>query len=419
MPSLPSTFTRREFIGRAGRGLGLLAFSPYAPYFLSQSALAKVPAPEKDRSILVLVQLAGGNDGLNTVVPYQNTDYYDLRPTLALRGNDLLPLNDQIAFPRVLDPLFRLFQEGKLKIIQNVGYPNPNRSHFRSMEIWETGSDADVNLPTGWLGRFFDNACSGVAGEDPIASHFGDETPLSFLADKPHALHGIGQRRGQRQNPRTLSLLEEILAHPPSEHDVQGSFLRHTMLTALAADRKIEGLLNANQAAASYPDSRLANELKGIAGLIAGGLDTRVYFASLGGFDTHSNQAGNHQRLMTILGGALAAFQKDLEARGLADQVLTMTFSEFGRRANENGSRGTDHGAAAPLFIMGNRCAGDVIGEEPYLDLAGRVPEVRHQIDFRQVYATILEDWFHCGGNLEQILGQSFSTLPFLAKAGS
>lgn len=414
---MPTPYTRREFLRTSGRGVGLLAFSQYAPFFLAQSTLAKVPAAERDRSILVLIQLAGGNDGLNTIVPYQNDHYYNLRPTLGLPREELITVNDKVAFPRAFEPLYRLFQEGELSIVQNVGYPNPNRSHFRSMEIWETAAQADENLPTGWLGRYLDNQCAGVDGDgaDPAAAHFSPETPLTFHAEQPHAVHGVNLRRGGGRGPdASLALLEDLLAKPLRSTNANASFLQHTMLNALAADRKIEALMQRYRPGVTYPQSALGQNLRGIAALIAGGLDTRVYFATLGGFDTHSNQAGQHARLLGTLAEALAAFQTDLAAHGLDDQVLTMTFSEFGRRANENGSRGTDHGAAAPLFVMGRQCQGTIIGEEPLLDLDGRVPEVRHQIDFRQVYQTILDQWMGCGPAASAILGRSFASLPLI-----
>ena len=185
--------TRREFIRRsAGGGLGFLAFTSAAPSFLAQSALAQTPAPERDRSILVVIQLAGGNDGLNTVVPYSDDNYYRLRPTLGLK-EDLLPINYDLALHPSCGPLHKLYDEGQLSIVQNVGYPNPNRSHFRSTEIWETASSSDEVQREGWLGRFFDNTCSGTPEKeaDPSAVHIGDIIPQSFLAERSHSIFGM------------------------------------------------------------------------------------------------------------------------------------------------------------------------------------------------------------------------------------
>src|SRR5688572_6990975 len=204
--------TRREFLRYSGRGIGLLAFSQFAPSFLVESTLAAAPAPEKDRTILVLVQLAGGNDGLNTVVPFEDADYYRLRPTLGLAKQDVLPINDTLGLHPACEKLHALFREGKLGLVQNVGYPNPNRSHFRSTEIWETASDSGEFLASGWLGRFMDNACAGTpASADPAGVHVTADQPQSFLSEHEPSTFGFTPNSRGGGRGEGLRLLEDML----------------------------------------------------------------------------------------------------------------------------------------------------------------------------------------------------------------
>jgi uncharacterized protein (DUF1501 family) len=427
---LPST--RREFLRLGAKGVGLLAFSRFAPQFLVQSTLA-APRPEKDRRILVLVQLAGGNDGLNTVVPFDDPAYHSLRPNLALKEKDVLRLGDHLGLHPSLAAFHAMMQEGRLGIVQNVGYPNPNRSHFRSTEIWETASASEESLSTGWIGRYLDNACSGpdlapsaAAGaasrdQTPVAIHINAEVPQSFGGARPHNTYGLtlGARAG-RAGRDEVSLLERIAsrpeatlaAHASHEHEsANHAFLRATLMDSLVAERNIQRIIDQNRPEATYPGGNFAQSLRNVAGLIAAGLSTRVYFVSLGGFDTHANQLNAHANLLRQLSEGLAAFQKDLTARGLDDQVLTMTFSEFGRRPNENESAGTDHGTAAPLFVMGRRIQGALHGTAPSLKLE-RNADLSFSTDFRSVYATVLDRWLETPA--DEILGARHERLGFL-----
>jgi uncharacterized protein (DUF1501 family) len=405
---LPST--RREFLRHSTRGIGLLAFSRFAPRFLVQSTLA-APAPEKDRRILVLVQLAGGNDGLNTVVPFDDPAYHALRPTLALKQNAILPVSDHLGLHPACAPLHALLKEGRLGIVQNVGYPNPNRSHFRSTEIWETGSAADESLSSGWIGRYLDNTCTGSPGStDPDAIHVSAEVPQSFGGEHPH--HTFSLSPGAARAGRAESTLLESIAE--RDEPVLGgnhSFLRATLMDALVAEKKIQRILDTAKPASPYPSGNFAQSLRNVSALIAAGLPTRVYFISLGGFDTHANQANAHSNLLRQLSEGLAAFQADLVARHLDGQVLTMTFSEFGRRPVENESRGTDHGTAAPLFVMGRDIAGPLHGAPPDLRVEKNA-DIRFGTDFRSVYATVLDRWLETPA--DAILGAHHERLGFL-----
>ncbi len=403
--------TRREFLQRGGASLGLLAFSRFAPAFLTQTALAGTPAPKKDARILVLVQLAGGNDGLNTVIPCDDDRYYKLRPRLAVAKKDTRVLGENLAFPAACDPLAELHKNGRLSLIRNVGYPNPNRSHFRSSEIWETASGSRDTLGTGWIGRFLDNQCAGAPDQahDPRAIHLSQILPQTFQSDQPHPVFGREPRaRGNRLSD--TSLLEKATGVSPAAGD-NAHYLSHTLLDALANEKRVERIVDAYSPSAAYGFSEIGRSLQNVAALIASGMETRVYFVSHGGFDTHANQANTHERLLKELSQALGAFQKDLESKKLQDQILTMTFSEFGRRPSENASGGTDHGTAAPLFVMGSKLKDRVIGKSPDLNLA-KQGDLAHETDFRAVYATVLQRWFEC--DPKAVLGGDFEPVNFI-----
>ena len=413
-PFLPTT--RREFISLSGKGIGLLAFSQFAPNFLVQSTRAAAPAPEKDRSILVLVQLAGGNDGLNTLIPFEDADYYRLRPTLGIAKDQVLRLGDTHGLHPAMTAMRDVFQAGKLAVIQNVGYPNPNRSHFRSTEIWETASSSDNFAATGWVGRFLDNACAGVPADshDPLAVHVTNGVPQSFASAHAHPTFGLAAGGGNRRdNEETRRLLEKMAAAPSEGVADNGNatFLKQTLMDTLVTEKKVQRVIGDYRPAAPYPASPLAASLRNVAALIAGGLPTRVYFVSLSGFDTHTNQIAQQATLLGQLSDGIAAFQKDLEAHQLDGQVTTMTFSEFGRRPSENDSRGTDHGTAAPLFVMGSRVKGGLHGTAPSLKLQ-KNQDLTFSTDFRQVYATALDRWLHCPS--QQVLGGKFAALEFV-----
>ena len=407
---LPST--RREFLQYGAKGVGLLAFSRFAPGFLVESAYAQAPAPEKDRTILVMVQLAGGNDGLNTVVPFADPNYRRLRPTLGLGENDLLKIDEAIALNGGCAAMHGLLKEGKLGIVQNVGYPNPNRSHFRSTEIWETGSESNEFLATGWLGRFFDNACNGAPQGDPCGVNISNEVPQSFLSEHQHPTFSLAAGRSRRQQSENLVLLEQMVKASDGHADHENAgYLRHTMMDALVTEKKFQKVLANYQTKANYPGTPLGGSLRNVAALIAAGTATRVYYVSLGGFDTHNNQLNTHAGLLKTLSESLAAFQADLESKQLDGQVLTMTFSEFGRRPSENESRGTDHGTAAPLFVMGSRLKPGLHGSAPSLDVA-RNQDLQYSTDFRAVYSTVLDRWLGCKSSA--ILGKDYQPLGFI-----
>ena len=411
-PLFPTT--RREFLQLSGRGIGLLAFSRFAPAFLVNSALGSAPAPEKDRSILVLIQLAGGNDGLNTLVPFEDANYYRLRPTLGIAKDKVLRVSDSLGLHPSCAAMHRLLQEGKLAVVQNVGYPNPNRSHFRSSEIWETASGSNEFLATGWIGRFMDNACAGqpAGTHDPVGVHISNGVPQSFLSAQVHPTFGLlPGANNRRENEENRQLLESLVSQPGAAENDNATFLKHTLMDSLVTEKKVQRVIGGYQPSAGYPSNPFSASLRSVAALIAARLPTRVYFVSLTGFDTHSNQANQQANLLTTLSEGVAAFQKDLEAHKLDGQVTTMTFSEFGRRPSENESRGTDHGTAAPLFVMGSRVKAGLHGTAPDLNLS-RNQDLSFTTDFRSVYATMLDRWLACPS--EPVLGRKFTSLPIV-----
>jgi uncharacterized protein (DUF1501 family) len=406
--------TRREFLRLSGHGIGLLAFGRFAPAFLVNSALASAPPPESNRSVLVLVQLAGGNDGLNTLVPFEDADYYRLRPTLGIPADKVLRVSDTLGLHPACAGLQRLFHDGKLAVVEGVGYPNPNRSHFRSTEIWETASGSGDFLDTGWVGRFLDNACSGAPSEDrdPLAIHANTPNgePPTLVGAHPHPTFGLaaygGGRGGSEESRRMLET--DLVANEPDDNV---GFLRQTLMDTLVTEVRVQKILGGYRPEAVYPINPFAASLRSVAALVAGDLPTRVYFVTLSGFDTHVNQAATQARLLGVLSEGLAAFQEDLQAHHLDGQVVTMTFSEFGRRPLENESRGTDHGTAAPLFVLGSRVRGGLLGSAPRLDLPPN-QDLSYSTDFRSVYSTILDRWLGCPS--ETVLGGRFPALPLV-----
>ena len=372
-----------------------------------------------DGRVLVLVQLEGGNDGLNTIVPFRNDIYYRERPQISIGPDAVIPLNDEVGLNNALAPLQSLYDAGDLAVVQGVGYPNPDRSHFRSTDIWLTGSDADQVESTGWLGRYFDLACPegeacGTTG--PPAIQIGLNSSLALL--------GRDQKGIALQNPLEFYQLVSRQAgghdpHPqpvpltPSGRELE--FLRDTAAAAFQFAGEIVQAYQSKENTVSYPAESLAQQLSIVARMIAGGLSTRVYIVSMRGFDTHANQPGRHRALLGELATALALFQQDLEKLGAAGRVGGMCFSEFGRRVRQNASQGTDHGAAAPMFLFGHPVSGGLHGAHPALDDLEN-GDLKHVIDYRQIYATLLAQWLV--GDPQAVLESNFTQLS-LFKGGT
>jgi len=388
----------------------------------------------RDSNILVILQMAGGNDGLNTVVPYDNDNYHRARPKIGLSEKQILKLSDEVGLHESLAGFKELYDAGHLSVIQGVGYPNPNRSHFRSTEIWQTATDSEKIEAYGWLGRYFDNACSGC---DPtVGVNIGRQMPQAFFAKHPKgvSLDSPANYRfisGEKTKSGEMSSTEESyrrLNEPENEmaENAGGTvsaisgparapvstldFLERTALDAQISSDKIRGIASRVENKATYPGSQLGNSLKLVAKLIGGGLPTRVFYVSQGGYDTHTNQTGAHERLLKDLGDAVKAFVEDMKAQDNLSRVLVMTFSEFGRRVAENASSGTDHGAAAPMFVIGNQVKAGLLGTYPSLAPGDLFQgDLKYRVDFRSVYAAVLEEWLQTKS--APILGKQFAPL--------
>jgi uncharacterized protein (DUF1501 family) len=416
--------TRRVFLQK---GLTLLAVAPTIPTFLDQTVMALANPLDtsrtaaqsgKDGKILVVVQLSGGNDGLSTVVPYGDDIYYNMRGELAHQPNTLLKLNSYVGLNGKLTGMMDLMNQGRLALIQGVGYPNPNRSHFRSMDIWQS-AQPERDVPTsGWLGRYFDNTCPGCdprvginMGETlPTAMQGEKVMPLSFERPENYRYRGMDEHSYLALNQYDGKSDPNQKITPQSQID----FLHRTAMDAQVSSDEILRLVRTHQTAAAYPGNEFGAGLRTIAAMIAGGLPTRVYYVSLSGFDTHVQQNGRHDALMAQLSQGFSAFWTDMKAQGNDDRVLMMTFSEFGRRVAANASLGTDHGTAAPMFVMGKGVQDGIIGNHPALTNLDQ-GDLRYLIDFRSVYATILQNWL--GTPSKPILNGQFPTLPLLRTA--
>ena len=381
----------------------------------------------RDHPILVVIQLAGGNDGLNTIIPFEDDLYFKARPTIGIPKNQVKPLEKGIGLHPSLGSVKALYESGNLAIIQGVGYPNPNRSHFRSTEIWQTASDANQILSKGWLGRYFDNCCRG---EDPtVGVVLGEQLPEAFNANIPTGV-AIGRPGNlgfdRTSDPSEAHLFSELNGLEPdaTSGDSIGSlsgpnnsglsaleYLQRTALDAQVSAERIRQMLRSSKNEVSYPRNQLGNSLGLIARLIAGGLPTRVYYASQGGYDTHAGQTNTHQRLLSEFSAALFAFCNDLKRKGIFDRVVVMTFSEFGRRVTENANGGTDHGTAAPLLVCGGGVNPGLYGKQPVLDKLDS-GDLFYGIDFRSVYWTILLNWMKAPAG--KILGREFPKLSFV-----
>ncbi len=414
--------SRRKFLGN---GVAMIGLSATAPAFLIRCAKAlaagnHTTTSSGDDRVLVVVQLAGGNDGLNTIIPVRMDQYYRARPNLAIKADEALLLTNEVGLNPSAQGLKELYDNGMLAIIQGAGYPNPNRSHFVSTDIWES---ADPNRRTfsGWVGRYFDNECGGGDPPDPqSAIALKQEIPLALVGDNfaPFSVVDPNRLRWREHhtNPNGEATFSKLLRCGMDDHTPDGKprkldtvdFLRRSALEAeLGAEEIREAANNIGGVRKNF-----AGQLALVADMIASDLPTRVYYVSLGSFDTHANQKGRHAQLLKQLGDGLLQLTTVLKRKGLMDRVTIMTFSEFGRRVAQNASGGTDHGTAAPLFVVGNSINAGLQGKHPHLEKLDQ-GDLIHTTDFRCVYASVIEDWL--GGNARQILSGKFRKLSLFA----
>jgi len=356
---------------------------------------------------VIIIQLSGGNDGLNTVIPYRNDLYYKARPVLGIPSSEVLKLTDEIGLNPALAPLQDLYDNGLLSIINGVGYPNPDRSHFRSMDIWQTASAATEYLDTGWIGRYLD-----AASQKPYHAIEADDT-LS-LALKGKAMNGMAVTNPQKlYRSAKGGHLEKLSKYAERqhihEHNNNLGYLYKTLMDTQSSAEYIWEHAKVYRSNVDYPQNAFAKHLKMIAELIGSGIDTPIFYASLSGFDTHANQKGQQGNLLGTWADSLKALTKDLQQNGSFKDTLIVTFSEFGRRVKENASRGTDHGTANVVFVVGEQLKKQgIYNAIPSLSNLDN-GDLKHTLDFRRLYATILRKWLHADD--QAILGQSFDEL--------
>ncbi|MFO0964885.1 MAG: DUF1501 domain-containing protein [Gemmataceae bacterium] len=408
------SLSRRDFLKRTS----LVALGSSLPIFVSKTA-AQAPAadaPGARDTILVVVQLTGGNDGLNTVIPHANPEYARLRPTLRQSRDAVLRINDEFGLHPSLRGLSELLNDNALGIVQGVGYPNPSQSHFRSMDIWHAASMADT-LTEGWIGKSLRHL--PAAASYHLAGN-NEPAPLA-LTGAPVRVPSIRSLDDFRLRTEAASAAErarqvaviEGAATPRTGDPSLLDFVNRTATATYASTRRLAEIGRTYTPRVPYPATPLGNHLRTAAQLIDAGIGARLFYVSLDNFDTHANQAPLHARLLTDLSEAVSAFFRDMSERGQRDRILMMTFSEFGRRARENGSQGTDHGSAAPMFLIGGRVRTGLIGAHPSLTTL-EDGNLVHHTDFRRVYAAICDHWL--GVPSRQVVGEGFAPVDVLRR---
>ena len=414
------SLSRRRFLNTSLSSSTLVAMGASSiPTFLGRSAEAARASKSNDR-VLVVVQLLGGNDGLNTVIPHGIDGYNRGRRLLRISSGQIHKITPEIGLHPSMGAMAKLLENKRMSVVQGVGYPNPDRSHFRSMEIWESArleNDAK-GVETGWLGRTLDAATAkGKPGLDPPGLHIGNRSlPLALRSKKTgvpsvESLESyklqLAGTEAEKQAER--GALNKLAAMDRRGDDPLLGFISKTTLSAYESSGRLEQLAKKGQGNSKYPNFGLAKRLELIAQIIKADFGTRIFYTSLDGFDTHANQLGTHAALLLELSDSIAAFHDDLSAAGHGDRVALLTFSEFGRRVLENASGGTDHGAAAPLFLVGPVATAGLVGAHPKFDDLDD-GDLKHHTDFRRVYATLAGDWIGCPP--EPIVGKGFAPLP-------
>ncbi len=390
---------RRDFLKTSG----LLSLTPMVPGFVN--SLAASTKAETDQKILVVVELSGGNDGINTVVPFKDEVYQEVRPKLALPENELHKLNDELGLHRSMTGAKELFDNNQLAIINGVGYPNPNRSHFESMAIWHRGlRDTKRESGAGWIGHALD--LNRKSGSTDMDGYFvGRQAVSAALVSRRAQIAALSRFQDLQLDPTIKP------ANSMQQQEDIAAFVQRQVTSSYATAKQIESVSKKTNTASGYPGNRLGQQMRLVSQLIKTGSAARVYYTVQSGYDTHSAQANTHSSLLFALSRSLKAFTDDLQTSKLDDRVVVLVFSEFGRRVRENGSIGTDHGTAGPMFLAGSPVKSGLHGATTNLsDLEDG--DIKVQFDFRQVYATLLDEWL--GIDSEQVLEQKFSRLDLL-----
>jgi uncharacterized protein (DUF1501 family) len=474
-------FNRRQFLARTLQGSTLIALSRSVPLFLANTALAADAAKSERDNILVVIEMTGGNDGLNTVIPYGDDLYHKARPTLRYTKNQVVKVDDLIGLNPGLGQLQGLLGAGQLAVVQGVGYPNPNRSHFESMDIWQTG-DPTGKRGDGWLNRglgafnfegkipgihvgadklplALQGSTSGIASIHPnneFDLHLGGQPQSNYVVNGrfttvpqvvavAQGAPGAAPSPDAKRREARRKLIQDLTRETPKTDNLLPFVQRSALQTYTTIDR-LKEIMNENRAmrfvdTVGDTEGQLREQLDLVARMIRANFGTRIFYVSINGFDTHSDQRDKHEKLLRELGGAIATFftqvdndqpaqpapvqavpsdapkpaaAPDKKKEEFSKRVVVMTYSEFGRRTQENGSRGTDHGAASSLFVAGPAVKGGLVGKHPSLkELSDG--DLKYLIDFRQVYATLLDQWLGC--NSQQVLGGKFEHLELIKKA--
>ncbi|WP_405610164.1 DUF1501 domain-containing protein [Polaribacter sp. Asnod1-A03] len=394
---------RRDFLKQSTFASGMF----FVPQFLK--AFENNPRSIFSNKKVVIIQLKGGNDGLNTVVPFNNDIYYQQRNNIALKQNDLFKISDEVGLHKSLEPLQKLYDEGFLSIINNVGYPNPNLSHFRSTDIWQTASDSNEYLQNGWVGRYLD-----YTKGTPFSAIEVDESLSLMMKGKTQNGLAITDSKmfyNSMKAPFFNNVVSNYNDAHLSEHNL--GYLYNTMIDAKSSAKHIYEKTKTKSSSAEYPKNLFGKQLKTISQFINSGLETQVYYAGLSGFDTHANQTNTQARLLKLYAESMEVFIDDLQKNNTFDDVLILTFSEFGRRVKQNESKGTDHGTANNVFVMGkNLKKQGLYNSLPNLANLDKNGNLKYEVDFREIYATILDKWLEVDDTA--ILNKSFSKLGFI-----
>ncbi|MEM1107786.1 MAG: DUF1501 domain-containing protein [Planctomycetota bacterium] len=419
-------FTRRRFLGH---GLGLISAASTVPAFLMRAGdalaadttmrLSSKPGVPDDR-VLVIVQLSGGNDGLNTVIPFGHDEYYQSRPTLGIKEQDVLQVagSDGVGLHPALAPIHEMMQAGLAGAVQGVGYPNPNRSHFSSMDIWHTADNsAQGQGGRGWIGSALDGLeqptgldCLSIGSSAPLATLGRSARPVSF--ENAQLFRWAG-RDLDRQVSETYDQFHDAAAEAPGNSGGEDplAFINRTSMDAQVASDKVRKAVRFKNETKWPNRTSLSRQLEMVAKMIRAELPTRVYYVAMGGFDTHANQLNNHQRLMDQFAKAMKAFYDELEATGHRSRVVSLAFSEFGRRVRQNASAGTDHGCAGPSFVFGDHVNSGIIGKHPSLTKLDK-GDLIHNLDFRSLYTDLLDGWMKL--DAKAVLGRRYPSAGLL-----
>ncbi|WP_298237356.1 DUF1501 domain-containing protein [uncultured Algibacter sp.] len=394
---------RRKFLKQSSLASSLF----FVPSFVK--AFEQVASKSLGYKRLVIIQLSGGNDGLNTVIPFQNDLYYKARPTIGLKSNKLIKLTDEVGLNNSLTPLKRLYDNGHLTIINNVGYPNPNRSHFRSMDIWQTAVDSNEYSQSGWIGRYLDSygkqPHTAIEIDDSLSLAMKGETKNAMATQDANVLYKLSK------DPYFKNIHKHQTDAHLSEHNL--GYLYKSMIATQSSAKYIYETSKTVRSKKEYPNNAFGKQLKTTAQFINSGLETKVFYGSLNGFDTHTSQHNRQAKLLSTYAESIEAFVQDLKQNNMFKDTLILTFSEFGRRVNQNASSGTDHGTANNVFIIGDQLKKQGLYNNMAnlndLDANG---DLKFEIDFRTIYATVLDKWLEVDD--KKVLNKSFKHLDFI-----